>query len=300
MSKKRLHAYIALLTTAVIWGISGPVIKHTLHFLPPFTFLFYRFFIVALFCLPILLYLWKKSKISFQDFPKLFLLGLMSTTINLSLVFFGFERTTALDGTLLSSVTPIFIVIGGALFFKDKVTRFERIGLLVVLLGAFITVIQPLLEKGLFAQQNLLGNLLVLMAGLQWTTYVLLAKDDLKRHSPLAITASAGIVGLLTFFPLAFLEQGGAIFNLEPLFINPAALLGVGYMAILSYVLAYFFYNFGISKIEVSEAAIFAYLQPVFAAPFAVLWLKEVVTLPFLFGASVIALGVFLSEYKRV
>ena len=296
----RLKAYIALLSTAAIWGIAGPVIKHTLHFLPPFTFLFYRFFIVSLFCLPILLYLWKKSKISFQDLPKLFLLGLMSTTINLSLVFFGFERTTALDGTLLSSVTPIFIVIGGALFFKDKVTRFERIGLLVVLLGAFITVIQPLLEKGLFAQQNLLGNLLILMAGLQWTTYVLLAKDDLKRHSPLAITASAGIVGLLTFFPLAFLEQGGAIFNLEPLFINPAALLGVGYMAILSYVLAYFFYNFGISKIEVSEAAIFAYLQPVFAAPFAVLWLKEIITLPFLFGASVIALGVFLSEYKRV
>ncbi len=69
-------------------------------------------------------------------------------------------------------------------------------------------------------------------------------------------------------------------------------------MAILSYVLAYFLYNFGISKIEVSEAAIFSYLQPLFAAPLAVLWLKEIVTLPFLFGASVIALGVFLSEYR--
>lgn len=300
MHSSRIKAYISLLTTAAIWGIAGPVIKHTLHFLPPFTFLFYRFLIVSIFCLPMFFYLWRKSKISFQDLPKLFLLGLMSTTINLSLIFLGFERTTALDGTLLSSVTPIFIVIGGAIFFKDKVTRLEKVGLVTVAIGALITVIQPILEKGFFAQQNLFGNLLILTAGLQWTTFVLLAKDDLRRHSPLTITTSAGIVGILTFFPLAFLEQGGAIFNLEPLTSNPAALFGVCYMAILSYVLAYFLYNLGISKIEVSEAAIFAYLQPVFAAPFAVLWLKEVITLPFLFGASVIALGVFLSEYKRV
>jgi len=294
----RLKAYIALLFVAAIWGIAGPVIKHTLHFLPPFTFLFYRFLFVSLFCLPILLYLWKKSKISFQDLPKLFLLGLMSTTINLSLIFFGFERTTALDGTLLSSITPIFIVIGGAMFLKEKVTRLEKIGLLVVLAGAFLTVIQPLLEKGIFAQENLLGNLLILFAGLQWTTYVLLAKESLKRHSPLAITASAGLVGLITFLPLAFFEQGKAIFNFNFLVSSPSAFWGVFYMAILSYVLAYFLYNFGISKIEVSEAAIFSYLQPLFAAPLAVLWLKEIVTLPFLFGASVIALGVFLSEYR--
>ncbi len=298
MNKKRLQAYIALLTVAAIWGIAGPVIKYTLHFLPPFTFLFYRFLLVAIFCLPLLFYLWKKSKISFRDLPKLFFLGLMSTTINLSLIFLGFERTTALDGTLLSSITPIFIVIGGIIFFKDEVTKLEKIGLMAVLIGALITVIQPILEKGFFAQENLLGNLLILTAGLQWTSYVLLAKDDLKSHSPLVITASAGIVGLLTFFPLAIWEQGLTILNLKPLIINIESLFGVSYMAILSYLLAYFLYNFGISKIEVSESAIFSYLQPVFAAPFAVLWLKEVVTLPFLLGAGVIALGVFLSEYK--
>jgi drug/metabolite transporter (DMT)-like permease len=292
----RLKAYLALLLTAAIWGIAGPVIKYTLYFLPPFTFLFYRFLMVSLFSLPFLLYLWKKSQINLSDLPKLFLLGLMSTTINLSLIFLGFERTTALDGTLLSSITPIFIVIGGALLFKDKVTKLEKVGLLVVLFGALITVIQPLLEKGAFAQENLLGNLLILIAGLQWTAYVLLAKDDLKRHSPLVLTVSAGLVGLLTFLPLACLEQGGLI--LESNWLNPNAFWGVFYMAILSYLLAYFLYNFGISKIEVSEAAIFSYLQPVFAAPFAVFWLKETITFPFLLGAGIIFLGVVLSEYR--
>lgn len=292
----RLKAYLALLLTAAIWGIAGPVIKHTLDFLPPFTFLLYRFLMVSLFSLPLLLYLWKKSKISLSDLPKLFFLGLMSTTINLSLIFLGFERTTALDGVLLSSITPIFIVIGGALFFKDKITRLEKIGLITVLLGALITVIQPLLEKGAFAQENLLGNLLILIAGLQWTAYVLLAKEDLKRHSPLAITVSAGLVGLLTFLPLACLEQGKLILELN--WLNPNAFWGVFYMAILSYLVAYFLYNFGISKIEVSEAAIFSYLQPVFAAPFAVLWLKESLTPPFLLGAGFIFLGLIFSEFK--
>lgn len=289
---KRLKAYLALLLVAMIWGIAGPVIKATLQQIPPFTFLFYRFLFSSVICLPIFIYQWLKQEVNSSDLPKLFFMGLMSTTINLSLVFLGFERTTALDGTLISAITPIFIVVGGVIFFKDKVTNIEKLGLAAVILGALITVIQPLLEGNAFAQKNLIGNLLVLLAGIQWTAYVLLAKEDFKRHSPLVLTTSASLVGLLTFLPLALGET-----QLKTSF-TPLSLAGVLYMAFLSYILAYFLYNFGVSQIEVSEAAVFSYLQPLFAAPLAVWWLKETVTLSFLVGAIIIILGVILTEYK--
>lgn len=293
MKSPRIKAYLALLTTAAIWGIAAPVIKATLPFLPPFTFLFYRFALVAVFCLPLFILQWKKDRLSFKDLPELFFLGLMAVTINLGLIFLGYEKTTVLDGILISSITPIFIVIGGAIFLKDKVTKIEKIGLSIALLGTLITILQPLLENGVFAQENLIGNLLILLAGLQWALYVLLAKRDSKQHSPLTLTTSAGLVGLLTFAPLALIFEGGAVVQF-----NPTSLFGLFYMAIISYLVAYFTYNYGISKIEVSEAAIFTYLQPLFAAPLAILWLQERVTLPFLIGAGVIAFGVILSEKK--
>lgn len=289
---KRLKAYLSLLVVSIIWGIAGPVIKATLHYLPPFTFLFYRFLFASVVCLPIFAYQWSRQEIRLTDLPKLFFMGLMSTTINLSLIFLGFERTTALDGSLISAVTPIFIVIGGVAFFKDKVTKIEKIGLAAVILGTLITVIQPLIEGNILAQKNLMGNLLILAAGIQWTAYVLLAKEDFKRHSPLVLTTSASLVGLLTFLPLAFGES-----QLKVSF-TPVSLGGVLYMAFFSYILAYFFYNFGVSQIEVSEAAVFSYLQPLFAAPLAVWWLKETITFPFLLGAAIIIVGVILTEYK--
>ena len=76
------------------------------------------------------------------------------------------------------------------------------------------------------------------------------------------------------------------------------ALGGILYMAIFSSVIAYTLYEYGLSIIEASEATLFAYLQPIFAAPVALLWLKEKITPPFIIGAVVIGLGVAISEYR--
>ncbi|HEB14007.1 MAG TPA: EamA family transporter, partial [candidate division WWE3 bacterium] len=46
------------------------------------------------------------------------------------------------------------------------------------------------------------------------------------------------------------------------------------------------------------EAALFLYLEPVFAAPLAYLWLGESITPTFIIGAAVIAAGVILTEYR--
>jgi drug/metabolite transporter (DMT)-like permease len=52
-------------------------------------------------------------------------------------------------------------------------------------------------------------------------------------------------------------------------------------------------------SIEIGEVGVFYYLQPVIAAPIAVVWLGEKVTLPFIAGAAIIAIGVGIAEYKR-
>jgi drug/metabolite transporter (DMT)-like permease len=69
-------------------------------------------------------------------------------------------------------------------------------------------------------------------------------------------------------------------------------------MSIISSIVAYFTYNLGYSLIEASEAVIFDYLKPILAAPIAVVWLGEQITLPFLLGAGIIAAGVVLTEYR--
>jgi drug/metabolite transporter (DMT)-like permease len=70
-------------------------------------------------------------------------------------------------------------------------------------------------------------------------------------------------------------------------------------MAVFSGNIAYFLWHKAQKTIEVSEAGLFTYLQPIFAIPLAVLWLQETVSLPLLVGGVVTATGVFIAEYKK-
>ncbi len=216
----------------------------------------------------------------------------------MGLLFLGYKYTTAIDGSLIYSIAPIIVVIGGAIFLKEKVTKVERVGIIIAFLGSLVIVIQPILEGKAFALKNIYGNVLVLISAIAWAAYCLLVckTETREKTDPLVLTAISFFVGFLTIIPVFLYEN--LTLNDYLFHLNPAAIPGILYMSFFSSVIAYFTYNLGYSLIEASEATIFDYLKPVFAAPLAVLWLGEKITLPFLLGASIIFLGVFLTEFK--
>lgn len=289
----RLKAYLMLILTAAIWGFAAPIVKYTLEFVPPVDFLFYRFILVsAIFVGPFLISL-KKTPIPLVQLIKLFLIGILGGPVTLLLIFFGANRTTSLDASLIVAMAPVLIVVGGAFFLKEKVTRRENLGLAIALCGTLFTIIEPLISGSAFAQQHLLGNILTFSSNIAWAAYVMFIKKLSKSYSPLILTATTFFSGLLILTPLFFYSPASA----GQITIPPQAFPGVIYMALFSSVIAYTTYNWGVALIEASEATVFTYLQPVFAAPLAFFWLKEAISRPFLIGVMLIAFGVFLTEY---
>jgi drug/metabolite transporter (DMT)-like permease len=297
MNKKRLKAYGLLLLTAALWGWSAPIVKYTLNFITPEGFLFYRFWLVSLlFLIPFLISL-KKKPTAPRELVKLFLIGLLGGPITLLLIFWGADRTTSLNASLIVAMAPVFIVLTGALFLKEKVNRREQIGLIIAFSGTVLTVIQPLLSGNVFAQQHLKGNLIIFIHNFVWTAYALLIKKESKKYSPLVLTAMTFFSGVLVLSPLYLCQR--ALLPTRPLFeIQSQAVFGVLYMSFFGSIIAYTTYNWGVSLIEASEATLFTYLQPVFAAPLSFFWLKETITPLFLLGAFLIAIGVFRTEYR--
>lgn len=296
MKSARIRAYLALVSAALIWGIAGVVIKATLDYLSPLTFLFLRFGVVFIFVLPLYLYYLRKHRVKFFELLRITPLAFLGTVVYLSLVFFGFDRTTAIDGTLIESLTPVFIIILGVLFLNEKVTRHEKWGIGLVTTGTVITVLQPFLEGKTFAWENSLGNFLVLLAGLAWAFFVLYSKRNFAHFPPVLVTLHSAIVAFFSFAVFAFFAGFPDLTTL--LSLPKIAVFGVLYMGFFSYLLAYLIYEYGMSKIAISEGTIFTYLIPVFTAPFAFYFLHETVSWPFLIGAGVIFAGVVLSEWK--
>lgn len=287
--RERKFAYLALITSSVIWGIAPPIIKNTLKYVSPVSFLFFRFLLASLLVLVPVIIKFKKIKPSKKEVLFYLFLGFLATPLNLLLLFWGINKTTAMDASLISIVSPILVVLGGSLFLKEKVSRTELVGTTLAVAGVLLTVIQPMLDSQLNVFKNIAGNLLVLAGTFVWVAYTLLAKKQPKLDSFLLVGLSF-IVGLLIITPLYFWESRQLSI---PLFaLNQKAFAGIIFMAVFSSVIAYWAYAYGFTKIEASEAAIFTYLQPVFSIPISVIFLKEPLTVPFAIGATLITAGV--------
>lgn len=70
-------------------------------------------------------------------------------------------------------------------------------------------------------------------------------------------------------------------------------------MALLSGNLAYYLFVRAERTLKVTEAVLFNYLQPVVTIPLAIFWLKEELSVHFIIGAMVIAIGLFIVEFKK-
>ncbi|MBI5448772.1 DMT family transporter [Candidatus Gottesmanbacteria bacterium] len=297
----RLSAYLMLLIVSVIWGVAGPVIKFTLHDFPPLIFLSYRFAISGV----IALVYFATTKTRFPSKPKdiglATIYSIFAVTLALGLLFFGFDKTTSLTGTLLSAMAPIIVVAAGAIFLKEHVTKIERAGITIAFAGTLITVAGPLFSGSSGSVLGSLeGNGLIILSIFVDAVATLAAKVMVRdRFSPTTLTHFSFIIGFVSIFPFALMSHSWPAI-LQTIQKAPiTAHSGIWFMAIASGTLAYSLRNRALKTIEMGETTVFSYLYPIWAAPLSIFWLGEKLTVPFIVGACIIAAGVYIAENKR-
>lgn len=298
MNPHRLRAYIYLTLVALIWGAAGPIVKFTLGGISPFAFLSYRFAISAVLAIIYFSIVGFKLPKPKKTLLPAILYGLLAFTIALGALFVGLDRSTVLDLTLISTISPLIIAFGGALFFREHITRREKLGIAIVVVGVLINNFYSLLSGK--TDLALSGNLFLLLFLLADTGSVLLAKKEVRDRIPAFTLTNIGFIVAAITFNAYTLSTIGLNEFINLVFSLPFQYhLGVWYMAIFSGTIAYSLWVRGQQSIEVSEAALFYYLQPIFAIPLAVIWLGEKITPHFMVGAILIATGVVIAEYKK-
>ena len=294
---KRTVAYLYLMAATVIWGFASPVIKFTLEGIDPFPFLAYRFSISMIIGVLILAIARPKIKNAKFTLVSSSLHGFLGYTLALSLLFLGLKNSTVLDLSLIGTVSPLVILFGGFYFFKDKITNKEKLGTLLALSGTLITVLVPAIRQN---ELKLTGNLLLFGFLFADAGAMLATKYLLKRKVPAIVLSNIGLITAGVSFLIIMSLTEGLSELIYIIFLLPLKYhLGVWYMAVLSGTVAYFCMIRGTKEIEVSEAGLFYYLQPIFTIPAAVLWLGEPITPTFILGAIFISIGVFIAEYRR-
>jgi len=267
------------------------------HGLDPQFFLFSRHLIAFFLSLPIIFLFYRhdfKKTFHLSALVKIFLIEFVGIFLSLTLLYQGLVRTTSIEANLIGIVYPVFIVIGGIIFLREHEHKNEFFGLLIILLGTVIITLQTNSHS-----EHLLGNSLIFAHTISTAAYYLFAKKFYRGLNKWVITNLSFFFSTICFFVynLIFLPQSFAnihlVFDLSTSIYPLAAIL---YMAIPGSVLALTFYLYAQDRIEASEAAVFNYLQPLFAMPASFLLLGESVSLRDFIGLIIIAIGLLLAN----
>ncbi|NJE41947.1 DMT family transporter [Thermococcus sp. GR6] len=106
---------------------------------------------------------------------------------------FGLDKTTAVNASLLLNTETLFTVLIALLIFKEKASRRSILGILLILIGAVVISTENFREVEL--SKGILGNILIISAGLSWAIDNNLSKLLSVKRDLLLVTSLKGLFG---------------------------------------------------------------------------------------------------------
>lgn len=211
--------------------------------------------------------------------------GLTGVSVNMLLFYKGISLTSAVNGSIMMTLTPILVLIWSSIILKERVTYAKVLGIFLGLSGALLIVVKAGNSTG-----NTFGDFLVFVNGTSFSLYYVLAKPLLAKYKPLTVLTWTFTFGLLFSLPVG-LEQALAVdFSLLPM----KVWYSMAYAIIGVTIIVYFLNNWALTRVAPSVAGSFIYLQPVFATITAILYFGEVFLLKHLLAMVLVFLGVAL------
>jgi drug/metabolite transporter (DMT)-like permease len=290
-SRSPLLGSLALFTAAACWGGTYVSSKYALEFVGPFTLVLTRYGLASLVFLP-LFWASKPSRgvwrLDRSDLTLLAITSFIGLSVSSWAQFFGTALSSAHAGALITSSAPAFMVLFGAVILAERVTLRKIVALAVATFGVAVVVGPGDIGAGTSA---VVGDLLLVVAGITWALYSVLIRRLTLRMRNLAVTAYVTAFGAVLGVPLGVADIARTGLH------GPAVWLSILYIGFISTALAYYLWNKGLELLDAGTASVFFFAQPLTGTFFSWLLLGERLTPGFFAGGALIMIGVAVASF---
>lgn len=266
--KNKLVSYILLALLIIIWGVSWPIYKHGVNFMPPLLFAGIRSFIAGI----ILFFIAYKHKHLLQ-FKGLWLFYVISAILN-NILYLGLQTVgmVYLPGGLFSVLVYFQPVILGILswwFLQEEMTIAKIIGLVIGFIGIVLVSID-----GLLIHLSAIGVALALATALAWASGVVYVKKLKSRVDFYWMVVMQLLLGGATLLISGyFFEDINAIqWNIDLI----ATIVWGGTAGMAA---GQFIYFKLMNEGEASKVGSYTFLVPIISVIVSAIFLKESITL---------------------
>lgn len=303
-NKAQYLAVTALIVSMIIWSVSGIAIKQALLVFPPFTMIVLRFvpsvllmFLIGLICRKSPLF--GLQRLHWRDLPFFLIAGFCQPFMYYLLETFAYDalNSPTIAETLLST-SPLLSPIFAAVLLRERVIKYNIIGILISTLGVFALT---LIGAKDYSIGSYWGILLAFAAVSAAVIDSIMMRKVPMRYSSLSFIFYAQLVSLLFFLPIWGWKEGTtALMAIEWSTIETQTALGcIAYLTIFASVIAFILFCYGLRKTSVTQANAFNNIRPAFTALWMFLFFGEHLPLGKWVGMILIIFGIFVCQKKE-
>jgi drug/metabolite transporter (DMT)-like permease len=261
MAKSKLTSYIEAAAAVVLWGISYLWTNEILRQdVPVFIFIFFRMAFAALIMTVATLLLGKLQKIRKGDFWTFALLAFFEPFLYFIGESYGIRITgSPTTASVIIATIPVFTLLYGVLFFKEKLTALNVVGVLLSVGGIMLFSF----KKGGMHVDYFYGVLFLLLAVISSVSYSIIGKKLSARYSSVTILTYQYLFGTL-FFLIPFLTIG--LPHWSNAFVTWSVIRPLLLLSVFASCVAYGLYLNMLRDLGLVRASVFTAVIPIFAA----------------------------------
>jgi drug/metabolite transporter (DMT)-like permease len=280
------------IAAAAIWGGMYVVSDAVLQVIPPFALLTLRLVIGAATLAALMLITKAPRPATRGQVLTLLGVGLVGFGLSVGAQFVGTAYSTAINGAVITSASPAFILLFAWLLLKEKLTRRRLAAVALASVGVLIVLDLPSFSLAGEKAGILYGNMALVFAALTWGAYSVLVRRVSSVFSTLTVTTYALMGGLMFVAPLGLVEY---VRLPAPIRLDGGLILGILYLGVVSTTMAMWLWNRAFALVPASTASLFFFAQPLVGTLLATLLLRQQISLELLIGGGLIGLGVLLA-----
>ena len=281
----RKKAIVYTVLAGFLWGTSFPSIKIGLQYMTPFTFVFLRFLIASLTMLSVML-VTKNLNFNFSNKRLILFLGVINGVAYL-LQYVGMVYTLAFASSLFVNLSVVWVALLSPVALKERLGGKKVAGVVISFVG--VVLMTTNLDFGSLGTFDIIGNLLVISAGILWAVFIIYNKPLVGETNNL-ISSMTWIL-IFTMIPLLPI----ATFSMENVFaLSWNAWLIILYTAIMCWVVPYYFWLKGLKHISPVTSAVVLLTEIIVAVLISTIFLGEILTMISGLGAAFIIIAILL------
>jgi drug/metabolite transporter (DMT)-like permease len=204
---------------------------------------------------------------------------------------YGLLYVTSTQASVIVSTIPLFSTIAAFVFYGERLTRLNIVGIAISVTGVTLIVLNPDLNS----KTPLVGIVLMMLAVFSAVAYAVVVKKLSARYNAFTLVTVQNAIGIFMFLPFLFVFEWKALISTP---VTTSSVLAIIQLAVFASTMAFLLFIYGIQKIGISRASVFTNSIPVFTALFAWWLLSDPISLQKVLGIVLAISGLYVSQLK--